>query len=282
MNTITRLVLKWYYRWNRMKEREYTMDDTKIILPPGHPLDWYQRLHPRYDTFLPVLAKTLKPDAVVVDIGANIGDSAIPFLKRDITTVCIEPAEEYLPFLIKNLERNNLLNKALIIDKIVTSQTKATKLIVHDGTATMQSGTTEDINTNTISLDNILSHYAKVDLIKSDTDGWDYDVLLSGIAAINTLKPLLYFENTVSADNLSGYNQLYQSLNDAGYVQLSLFDNLGNLIDSHSSWHTVQDLNHRIMTNKVPGIAYLDILAGTVGHSEIIQQALAHYSAKAR
>lgn len=278
MNTITRLVLKWYYKWNRMKERDYKIDDTKIFLPPGHPLDWYQRLHPKYDRFLPLLAASLPSNAVVIDIGANIGDSAIPFLKRSIATICVEPATEFLPYLKKNLERNNLISKATIIEKIVSSKTNGTKLIVKNGTATIQQEGESILSLNSISLNDILSELTHVELIKSDTDGWDHDVLLSGIEQIKLKHPIIFFENTCTPTTKDGYENLYAALEVAGYDHLVVFDNYGNVLEQDGSWDLLRKYNDDILNQKFKNVPYLDILTTTEKHHSFIKKVVAAYA----
>lgn len=274
MPKMNMLLLKWVYRLARLRERTYAIENVPILLPPGHLLDWYQRLHPRYDRFLPVLAGALDQEAMVVDIGANIGDSAVPFLKRGIRTWCVEPAREFLPYLRKNLESNGFTDLAVIVDKLVSSRSGKIRLKVERGTAFVQDSATSGTIENTISLDSLLESMPRVDLIKSDTDGFDHDVLHSGRDQIAKHKPLLYFENTVTPDNQSGYESLYRELRAIGYDRLVLFDNRGNILRDPASWDDLRHVNRQIMNGQLTGTPYLDVLCGTPAHQPLIDAAI--------
>jgi FkbM family methyltransferase len=277
MNRLSQFILKWQYRLMRRKDRAYKIDGMSIILPAGHPLDWYQKLHPKYDQFLPVVAAELSKDAVVLDIGANIGDSAIPFLKRGIETWCVEPAPEFLAYLRDNLQRNNLTDRAKIIERIVTTHLDGAYLNIHDGTAALETDSTSNAMTNAISLDAILEQMDRIDLIKSDTDGWDYDVLLSGLAQIRAKQPLIYFENTVTKENKEGYGQLYTSLKEIDYTHLIIFDNLGNVMQSMTDWTALDQINLEILKGHKSGLPYTDVLVGTDAHVDFMKKVIGKY-----
>jgi hypothetical protein len=50
-------------------------EEYSIELTPDHLLPTYQKNHPKYDRFLPVLVAHLEKGCVIVDVGANVGDS---------------------------------------------------------------------------------------------------------------------------------------------------------------------------------------------------------------
>lgn len=277
MNRLSQFILKWQYRLMRRKDRPYKIDGISIILPAGHPLDWYQKLHPKYDQFLPVVAAELSKDAVVLDIGANIGDSAIPFLKRGLETWCVEPAPEFLIYLRDNLQRNNLTDRAKVIERIVTTHQDGAYLNIHDGTAALETDSKSNAMTNAISLDAILEQMDRIDLIKSDTDGWDYDVLLSGLAQIRAKQPLIYFENTLTKENKEGYGQLYTSLKEIGYTHLIIFDNLGNVMQAMTDWTALDQINLDILKGYKHGLPYTDVMVGTDVHVDFMKKVISKY-----
>jgi FkbM family methyltransferase len=277
MNPLQQLILKWAYRWKRRRERTYLIDDVPVVLPAGHLLDWYQCLHPRYDRFLSVLAGEMTPDSVVLDIGANIGDSAVPFLRRGMRTWCVEPAAEFLDYLHRNLKGNDYDRLAVVIDRLITSSTSPLGLKVERGTAFVSSPQSGENIDRTMTLNALLEKMGGVDLIKSDTDGFDHDVLNSGQEQIGRFKPLLYFENTVDDQNQAGYEALYQRLDALGYDRIVLFDNRGNVLQDPATWEDLRQINHRIMRGTLPNTPYLDILCGTPKHYELINAALRIY-----
>ena len=55
------------------KDIEYFIGDSKIILHSGHALPKYQKEHRLYDRFLPILAKHLPKEKIIVDPGIGFG-----------------------------------------------------------------------------------------------------------------------------------------------------------------------------------------------------------------
>lgn len=278
MNALKRVILKWKYRFRRMKDRRYLIDGIPITLPSGHPLDWYQCLHPRYDRFLPALAEELPKDSIVLDIGANIGDSAIPFLRRGIHTWCVEPAAEFLAYLKKNIESNGFTDLATIIESIITSENGGVNLKVERGTAFINEKNNSLHEPRNMRLDDLMQRMERVDLIKSDTDGFDHDVLISGRQQIVRMNPMIYFENTVTPANKNGYEELYVELENAGYSHVHIFDNAGHVLKSNADWNTVRTFNTKIMSREWPEIPYLDILTGSEKHRTLMDRAINRYN----
>ena len=65
-------------------------------------------------------------------------------------------------------------------------------------------------------------------LLKSDVDGFDYDVLNSALARIEKDCPMLYFEAAFDFDyQLVRYLEILRTLQQIGYGQWVIFDNFG-------------------------------------------------------
>jgi hypothetical protein len=82
-----------------------------LAMPWSHRLPDYARLVPTYGQNLVNLAVGLgevdKPLGVI-DVGANIGDSAAQILaKADARVICVEADPEYLPYLERNVGSDN-------------------------------------------------------------------------------------------------------------------------------------------------------------------------------
>ncbi|MEI7464384.1 MAG: hypothetical protein WCJ87_03490 [Burkholderiales bacterium] len=54
---------------------EHPFSRVSILMPKNHRLAEYKKRHRLYDQFLPHLARYLPTGGVVVDIGANVGDT---------------------------------------------------------------------------------------------------------------------------------------------------------------------------------------------------------------
>jgi Methyltransferase FkbM domain len=75
-------------------------------------------------------------------------------------------------------------------------------------------------------LDTILSG-AHPDLIKSDVDGFDYDVIASAAMTIATSSPILFFEyNCIKPEQIKPYSETVLELEAKGY-RFAAFDNFG-------------------------------------------------------
>src|SRR5687768_6236857 len=66
-----------------------------LTIPPAHALPTYKASWPLYDgqlsLFVDVLSEHTVQDLTIIDIGANVGDTAAAFSSsRDIHTLCIE------------------------------------------------------------------------------------------------------------------------------------------------------------------------------------------------
>ena len=67
------------YRVTQMVKKnikiEYKYNDFSILLPADHMLPLYQKVHKKYDKFLPHLVKYIKNYSTIIDVGANCGDT---------------------------------------------------------------------------------------------------------------------------------------------------------------------------------------------------------------
>jgi len=88
------------------KDREYLIGEYYITLPACHKLDFYQREFKNYDKKLPIIAALVSNkyhDAVIVDIGANVGDTAAA-IRTAVSSpiICVEGNSDFLKYLNKN------------------------------------------------------------------------------------------------------------------------------------------------------------------------------------
>ena len=80
------------------------IDKKKIILPPGHLLSLYESIYPKYDRFLPNVIREIKENEVIIDIGANIGDTLFRLLNINSKPYyyCIEADNFFFEYIKKN------------------------------------------------------------------------------------------------------------------------------------------------------------------------------------
>lgn len=85
----------------------YPLHDFNLLMPLEHALPDYRVSFPDYGANLGRIARRVVhkyPTATIVDIGANIGDSAaiIHHYAGRAAILCIEPSEEYFHYLVQN------------------------------------------------------------------------------------------------------------------------------------------------------------------------------------
>ncbi len=267
---------------------KYLLGNHEIILPNSHALPKYQIQHRLYDRFLPVLAKYLNPEGLVIDVGANVGDSTIAMLdycKNDF--YCIEPSNDFYPYLKLNIKMlpQALSQRLTCFKSFIGSGYVKGELIHQNGTARVQSkDDSSDINYQP--LDDLVKKRKKVvSLIKVDTDGFDYDVLLSGQKTILQDKPILFWENQMFEPfQKDGFIRLYEFLIRVGYKHIYVFDNFGNLLLANTDFENLKSINSYVDSidtlNLSRTIYYTDILASTDESSLIVEWAISEYKSK--
>jgi hypothetical protein len=118
-------------------------------------------------------------------------------------------------------------------------------------------------------------------LIKTDTDGFDADVLLSGTHTLKTRQPMLYWENHVTTPAILGaYERLFDALAEIGYDELSVFDNFGNLMLAAATFGDLVSLSkycRRQLEQDRPTIYYFDVLCSAAASREHHRRAIAAY-----
>ena len=219
-----------------------------IELPAHHPLLDYQKKYPQYDRFLPLLAAHINPREVIVDIGANVGDSlaAMVEVNPEPTYFCIEADDAFYRYLVENIERMVHTAPSLDIETANAFIGKNITNISLEGTA----GTKHASANNTgaiqaVTLDQLIEKKPthKIALLKSDTDGHDYDVLESSMATIEKHQPALFFECQPDQEHQkSSYEKTILKLQALGYEDWTLFDNFGAVVVRTPDFQIIRQL----------------------------------------
>ncbi|MFT7460157.1 MAG: hypothetical protein ACI909_002845, partial [Planctomycetota bacterium] len=133
-------------------------------------------------------------------------------------------------------------------------------------------------------LDDIVSEIdcARISLIKSDVDGFDYDVIDSAEKTITENNCLVYFEcQHENSDQFNGYQNCLNRMRKLGYNRFALFDNFGGLVAGSVSIDMVFDLMNYVHkqnnTSSFRTIFYLDILAYKPTHESLVSAVLSEY-----
>lgn len=288
--------------WNRCKRKifkpnkHYTIDGFEIELSDNHMLAHYQETFCYYDRALPMLVKTLgsqKDDHWIIDIGANVGDTLFSLLKQSPSNIlCIEPDREFYQLLEKNvasLPTNYQKQVQCLNTFVVLDTSKAIMLEKKLGTAHKVELNNTDISTSTASkkLKDIIIEQninpKHIDFIKVDTDGYDWECLMSLETILDDVAGYLYWENQLDQGNKSqreGYQRLAKYLEGAGYTSFFCFDNFGNYL-AHGGIDFLLEINHYLARMNDQKTArtfyYVDVLACRKDKVDIVKAAIHKY-----
>jgi FkbM family methyltransferase len=260
----------------------------EIYLPASHLLLRYKTKHPNYDRFLPHLAMHLAEGALVLDVGANVGDSLAAMYEANpnLRFICFEPDDEFFQYLAENIERMRFGDKRVQVEAVKTLVGKAVtaaRLEGAGGTKHVVPGVSQGALPS-VMLDNFISvvDRASVRLLKSDVDGFDFDVLDSAAKILAESKPLIFFETYFeSSDQLHGYLKTLRMLEISGYSHWVIFDNFGTLLlQTDQVDHVMQLWSYISRQNRGSGtrtVHYLDVLAAQNEDKKFVEKVLNSY-----
>lgn len=252
----------------------YSVGDISIELPSDHTLPIYQEKYKAYDSKIGKIASFIfneRSNTICLDIGANVGDTAAAIREHsNLHIVAIEGNERYL----KHLRKNALvIGQMQIIECLVgidLDNTKNYELVNSAGTAKLVSTLNSKQALKFLTLESIIKQNGierdKIGLIKIDTDGFDFKILLANRSLVNDLKPVLFFEYDITffKEGEQEANELINFLLSVNYT-FTVYDNFGNMIYDLVTENTTffNNMNRYIRSCRLlgGGIFYLDILA---------------------
>jgi FkbM family methyltransferase len=211
-----------------------TVQGVELRMPWSHRLPDYAAATPAYGQNIVRLAELLAvPDAPLrmLDVGANIGDTALQVLERvDARVLCVEGDPYWLRWLVANTGTHPHVTVVPGLLQ-VGPDTPATTPRRRSGTTRFVSGDA-DGSAGTLSVEELQRRHPELErvrLVKSDTDGYDV-VLVPGLAAGRAdRRPVLFFEYDLGLSLAAGNDpgRVWPELADLGYDAVSVWDNLG-------------------------------------------------------
>ena len=223
-----RVISRLYGVDEQVADQIYTIGDFQLTLPSSHMLPVYQAQNRLYDRFLPFLGR-INVDGWVIDVGANIGDSAAAIASGPPKKIlCVEPS----PFFGRYLNANAHVirrNGSDVRIAAVAVSSRDTEVILSESSSTSTRGSAGP-PVPAVTLDALAKSQCGgecVAFIKSDVDGYDGDVLLSGISTISRDRPSLFFECDIrSAQEINSFMKLFEILLALNY-EIMCLDNFG-------------------------------------------------------
>ena len=290
------------------RDLTYRVGSTDIVLPAGHALPKYRARWHLYDEPLRYVAEALRaldPNFRAIDIGANVGDSAAAIGvqgSRSVPTpvLCIEGDPAYLGYLRRNARA---LGPQVEVEASFVGTDSGSlaldQLRRHDGTTSAAEAlsTPSHLSDHAASdpgtaipvrrLDAIVElhpSFRGAELMKLDTDGFDFSILLANEDLLALTGPVLFFEYLLeSPEDAERAQTCMDMLASIGYADFLVFDNFGNPLLRTDQATQLRDLDRYLLSNLAFGQAvyYLDICAVTPGQREVLDRVTSKMAALA-
>ena len=286
---ITRNQLKSLYNKYIRKYKKYIIGDYEILLPSNHLLPYYKSEHRLYDVFLGYLASCLPANTYAIDVGANCGDTLalMASKNKEIDFLCIEADEIFFGYLQSNSNQIGKNTKRKILNINSLAGTLEDKVIMKEVVPGTKRAVKANDNENGIiskPLDEIISENIankefKISLIKTDTDGYDYDVINSAQGYVDIFKPILFLECFFAYDwQKEEYKKLIEKIDASEYSHFYIFDNFGAYIFKTSCYLQIIDFFEYSFDQSVnrttKTIQYIDVVACTEADQLVVEHAL--------
>lgn len=228
-------------RWMPQRAVERRVQGVRLVMPRSHRLSEYAARYPRYGQNLVDLAGLLgdhTQELSVVDVGANIGDSALQVLRRtDARILCVEGDPYWAAYIRRNVANEDRIEieEALVATHATTASTSPTRV---GGTTRFGDGnaSTSQPPSSLIMADDLRDRHSRfdhADLIKSDTDGYDVALIPALAQAWRDSRPVLFFEydpELTATAGLENPSRVWEELAQLGYGTVGIWDNFGNAL----------------------------------------------------
>jgi FkbM family methyltransferase len=209
-----------------------------LQMPAEHLLPMYVSMHPNQEKPLVELALKLHQNdgfLHAIDVGANIGDSALMMRKvvPSGAILCVEGSERFLPYLQANLATHVDRESSFFVESVLLGERDEAlqlSLSAGYGTASLK----ESVEYSQFrSLDSLLRDVKycafEWNLVKIDTDGHEQEILNGATNFIAKRRPALFIEYAPRALSEKGSDRLemFRWLAKFGYTNLAIFTSAG-------------------------------------------------------
>jgi FkbM family methyltransferase len=186
---------------------------------------------------------------LVIDIGANVGNTVEQFLMISEKVICFEPN----PALVKHLN-NRFFKRPVVVDGRGVSNLKGKQIFKISNANTISTFSEDWINNSrfsdsynwgrtvevdTITLDGIIDEYGIPDYIKIDIEGYEYEVLTS----FSKLLPNTIFAFEWAEEQKEKINLIINHLVNLGYNQFSHTEADSVKFDEEIEWKSYQEFS---------------------------------------
>lgn len=234
---------RWFYERLRKALLRFSnptvvhrLDGAELLLPASHTLPIFQTFFPDYDRALPRLVSYLSErgkELVVIDIGANVGDTAIALLQNpDVFVIAVDGNPAFTAYLRENLK--NYPDRSFVAEAFVGDSGQSQMAIENSGGTAKLVPSASGGGVEFRSLSAILADAGKseIGLIKIDTDGFDIAVIKSSLDLIKAASAPLFFEfdPALFLPNSPDGWSIFETLADLGYDGGIVYLNTGQYL----------------------------------------------------
>ena len=231
-----------------MEPRKRKIGNIVIKAPEKHLMVELQKTQrqPYRDIAVGIIAKYVSekyPGETIIDIGANIGDTAAIIANYSSNPlILVEPSDYYYEILIKNIDF--IPNVRRVEKVLVSAQPINGGMLKHTtkGTARFIELGEQGEKFTCKKLEEIADNNTR--LVKIDTDGFDFSIIESSLEWLLRTKPLLFYENSITdLKTLEESNKVLKELAQIGYDYFIVWDDPGYHIVSTSDLDILFSLN---------------------------------------
>jgi FkbM family methyltransferase len=262
--------------------QEYRLGRTTLALPPDHKLGVFREHWPRLQLPIGDVAEAIgrkHPGFCAVDIGAHIGDTAAVICSHaDVPVLCVEGNPAFLPYLEENARR---IGPQIAIEPVlVAGEAGERPMALHTdpaGTARLFEAT-DGSRATFKTLDQVLRAHPRFGapkLVKTDIDGFDFEVIRGARDLFAAIRPILFFEYapietaTGPGDGL----ECFKTLTGIGYDRFLVWDGYGHYLVHLGAvdFDKLVDLTFFLIANRRfgPAIYHYDIAAFPAGDGDL-------------
>ena len=158
----------------------------------------------------------VKNDDIIIEVGSHLGSHTLPLAKiaKDGHLYAFEPQLLIFELLKKNLKENNIFNTKIYLEAVSSKQEK---IILNQVDYENYYLSNDEINSggidfrklisdkngyevNVVTLDNKFEKLEKLNFIKIDAEGNEFEILKGCKNLINKFSPIIYFEYSSRQD----------------------------------------------------------------------------------
>ncbi|MET0218106.1 MAG: FkbM family methyltransferase [Burkholderiales bacterium] len=259
----------------------YSVDGCEIYFPALHETPFHWKFMPDNSKSLGRIAMACAgnyPESVIVDVGANVGDSAAIIRSRGVRNriISVEGVAEFHDVLVRNAELLGDVTPVLAFVAASEHRAAANLRVVPGGNAVVyenpddfgiRAGSLPMIDGEFLKLEQVVGQHAPgatVKLLKTDIEGYDLPVLNGSLEFIARHRPLVYLELHVSGQDEQvrgvSWRDLWSNLRELGYAQALYWYNSDDflcMLDLNRDDHVIRDI-HDYFRNR-SGRLYLDV-----------------------